>query len=154
MGHFRVLGLNRLASLGCPLREESACGRTRIADLPGHDPDWPFECETGDVLAAIEGGQSELVAQYPPELAKLVVLLGDMLDPEGRGEFQLKPVRRRKGRPANKKRDLVEGSIYRDLKFARARLGGKLEAAISEVTKSYGINRSTALRIWGKHKRT
>ena len=42
----------------------------------------------------------------------------------GRGEFQLKPVRRRKGKPKNQKQAILEGNIHRDLRFARIRLGG------------------------------
>ena len=82
--------------------------------------------------------------------------LGDMLDPAGRREFQLKPVRRRKGKPKNQKQAILEGNIHRDLRFARIRLGGKLEAAISEVSEKYKCSRATLMRVWAKyeHSRT
>jgi hypothetical protein len=73
-----------------------------------------------------------------------------MLDPAGRGEFQLKPVRRRKGKPKDQKQAILDGNIHRDLRFARIRLGGKLEAAIAEVSEKYNCSRATVFRIWKK----
>jgi hypothetical protein len=121
---------------------------------PGYDPDLEFEFDTADVTWAIENRHSGLVDDYLRELGKLMTVLGDMLDPAGRGEFQLKPVRRRKGKPKNQKQAILEGNIHRDLKFARIRLGGKLEAAISEVSEKYNCSRATLLRVWKRYERT
>jgi len=118
----------------------------------GDDPDLEFDFGTEDVVAATEGGHSDLVGDYLGELAKLIVRIGDMLDPNGCSEFQLKPARRRRGKPKNQKQAILEGNIHRDLRFARIRLGGKLEAAISEVSKNYGLSRSTVLRICAKRR--
>jgi hypothetical protein len=123
---------------------------------PGYDPDSEFEFETTDVTWAIENGHSGLVDDFLRQLAGFLRPLGDMLDPAGRGEFQLKPMRRRKGKPKNQKQAILEGNIHRDLRFARARLGGKLEAAISEVSEKYKCSRATLMRVWAKyeHSRT
>jgi hypothetical protein len=119
----------------------------------GYDPDLEFKFDTADVAWAIEGGRSELVDDYLREHGKLITLLGDMFDPEGRSEFQLKPVRRRRGKPQDRERVFLEGKIHQDLRFARARLG-KLEAAIAEVSQKYNLARSTLLRIWKRYERT
>ena len=124
-----------------------------VGDLPVTDADQPFEFETADIQRAIQNGHWGLGAQYPGELAKALVLLGDMLDPNGRSEYQLKPTRRHKGRPYDPSFADRDGDIFRDLKFARRRLGGKLEAAISEVGEKRKLGRSTLLRIWGARKR-
>jgi hypothetical protein len=128
----------------------------RTTKPPGYDPDLEFEFDTADVTWAIENGHSGLVDDYLRELGKLMTVLGDMLDPAGRGEFQLRPVRRRKGKPKNQKQAILEGNIHRDLRFARVRLGGKLEAAISEVSEKYRCSRATLMRVWAKyeHSRT
>jgi len=123
----------------------------RTTKPPGYDPDLEFEFDTADVTWAIENGHSGLVDDYLRELGKLMTVLGDMLDPAGRGEFRLRPVRRRKGKPKDQKQAILEGNIHRDLRFARARLG-KLEAAISEVGEKYNLNRSTVFRIWNKRR--
>jgi hypothetical protein len=117
---------------------------------PGYDPDLEFEFDTADMAWAIESGHSELVDDFLRQLAGFLRPLGDMLDPAGRGEFQLRPVRRRKGKPKNQKQAILEGNIHRDLRFARIRLGGKLEAAIAEVSEKYNLSRSTVFRIWKK----
>jgi hypothetical protein len=119
---------------------------------PGYHPDLEFDFDTADMVWAIEGGHSELVDDYLREVAKLIRPIGDMLDPAGRGEFQLKPVRRRKGKPKNQKQAILEENIHLDLKFARVRLGGKLEAAVSEVSEKYKLSRSTVFRIWEKRR--
>jgi hypothetical protein len=121
---------------------------------PGYDPDLEFEFDTADMAWAIESGRSELVDDYLREHGKLMALLGDMLDPKGRSEFQLKPVRRRRGKPKDHERAFLEGKIHQDLKFARIRLGGKLEAAISEVSEKYNCSRATLLRVWKRYERT
>jgi hypothetical protein len=120
---------------------------------PGDDPDREFDFDTADMVRAIEGGHAELIGDFLYHQARVMTLVGDMLDPEGHSEFQLKPVRRRKGKPKSQKQANLEGNIYRDLRFARVRLGGKLEAAISEVGKKHGRSRSTVLRIWGKYEK-
>jgi hypothetical protein len=117
-----------------------------------YDPDWEFEFDTTDVAWAIENGPSGLVDGFLRQLAGFLRPLGHMLDPAGHGEFQLKPVRRRKGKPENQKQAILEGNIHRDLRFARIRLGGKLEAAISEVGEKYKLSRSTVFRIWKKRR--
>jgi hypothetical protein len=117
---------------------------------PGYDPDVEFEFDTADMAWAIENGHSGLVDDFLRQLARFLRPLGDMLDPAGRGEFQLKPVRRRKGKPKSQKQAILEGNIHRDLRFARIRLGGKLEAAISEVSEKYNCSRATVFRIWKK----
>ena len=117
----------------------------------GHDPDLEFEFDTVDVAWAIEGGRAELVDDYLREHGKLMTLLGDMFDPEGLTEFQLKPVRRRRGKPQDRKRVLLEGKIHQDLRFARVR-GEKLEAAIAEMSEKYNLSRSTVFRIWKKRR--
>jgi hypothetical protein len=94
---------------------------------PGYDPDLEFEFDTADMAWAIESGHSELVDDFLRQLAGFLRPLGDMLDPAGRGEFQLRPVRRRKGKPKNQKQAILEGNIHRDLRFARIRLAGKLD---------------------------
>jgi hypothetical protein len=128
----------------------------RTTKPPGYDPDSEFEFDTMDVAWAIENGHSGLVDDFLRQLAGFLRPLGDMLDPAGRGEFQLKPVRRRKGKPKNQKQAILEGNIHRDLRFARIRLGGKLEAAISEVSEKYKCSRATLMRVWAKyeHSRT
>jgi hypothetical protein len=122
----------------------------------GYDLDQEFEYETEDMRWAIENGHSGLVDDFLRQLAGFLRPLGDMLDPAGRGEFQLNPVRRRKGKPKNQKQAILEGNIHRDLRFARIRLGGKLEAAISEVGEKYNCSRATLMRVWAKyeHSRT
>ena len=124
----------------------------RTTKPPGYDPDSEFAFDTTDVEWAIENGHSGLVDDFLRQLAGFLRPLGDMLDPAGRGEFQLKPVRRRKGKPKNQKQAILEGNIHRDLRFARIRLGGKLEAAISEVSEKYNLSRSTVFRIWKKRR--
>jgi hypothetical protein len=124
----------------------------RTTNPPGYDPDSEFEFDTMDVAWAIENGHSGLVDDFLRQLAGFLRPLGDMLDPAGRGEFQLRPVRRRKGKPKNQKQAILEGNIHRDLRFARIRLGGKLEAAISEVGEKYNLSRSTVFRIWKKRR--
>jgi hypothetical protein len=126
----------------------------RTTKPPGHDPDSEFEFDTMDVAWAIESGHSGLLDDFLRQLAGFLRPLGDMLDPAGRGEFQLKPVRRRKGKPKNQKQAILEGNIHRDLRFARIRLGGKLEAAISEVSEKYDCSRATLLRVWKRYERT
>jgi hypothetical protein len=128
----------------------------RTTNPPGYDPDSEFEFDTMDVTWAIENGHSGLVDDFLRQLARFLRPLGDMLDPAGRGEFQLKPARRRKGKPKNQKQAILEGNIHRDLRFARIRLGGKLEAAISEVSEKYKCSRATLMRVWAKyeHSRT
>jgi hypothetical protein len=126
----------------------------RTTKPASYDPDSEFEFDTTDVAWAIENGLSELVDDYLREVGKLMTLLGDMLDPQGRCEFQLKPVRRRRGKPKDHERDFLEGKIHQDLKFARIRLGGKLEAAISEVSEKYNCSRATLLRVWKRYERT
>jgi hypothetical protein len=128
----------------------------RTTKPPGYDPDLEFEFDTADVTWAIENGHSGLVDDFLRQLAGFLRPLGDMLDPAGRGEFQLKPVRRRKGKPKDQKQAILEGNIHRDLRFARIRLGGKLEAAISEVGEKYKCSRATLMRVWAKyeHSRT
>jgi hypothetical protein len=122
----------------------------RTTKPPGYDPDLEFEFDAADVAWAIENGLSGLVDDFLRQLARFLRPLGDMLDPAGPGEFQLKPVRRRKGKPKNQKQAILEGNIHRDLRFARVRLGGKLEAAIAEVSEKYNLSRSTVFRIWKK----
>jgi hypothetical protein len=126
----------------------------RTTKPASYDPDSEFEFDTTDVAWAIENGLSELVDDYLREVGKLMTLLGDMLDPQGRCEFQLKPVRRRRGKPKDHERAFLEGKIHQDLKFARIRLGGKLEAAISEVSEKYNCSRATLLRVWKRYERT
>jgi len=121
---------------------------------PGYDPDWEFDFDTTNMIWAIENGRLDLVGDYCRKLTKLLPLLGDMLDPHGRSEYRLEPVRRKRGKPQNRMRPIIESSIYRDLKFARSRLGGKLEAALSEIGEKYRRSRPTLLRIWKKHEGT
>jgi hypothetical protein len=125
----------------------------RTTKPPGYDPDLEFEFDAAAVAWAIENGLSGLVDDYLRQHGKLMADLGDMLDPEGRSEFQLKPVRRRRGKPQDRKRVFLEGKIHQDLRFARARLG-KLEAAIAEISQKYNLARSTLLRIWKRYERT
>jgi hypothetical protein len=120
---------------------------------PGYDPDVEFEFDTADVAWAIENGHLGLVDDFLRHLAGFLRPLGDMLDPAGRGEFQLRPVRRRKGKPKNQKQAILEGNIHRDLRFARARLG-KLEAALAEISEKYNCSRATLLRVWKRYERT
>jgi hypothetical protein len=120
---------------------------------PGYDPDSEFEFDTMDVAWAIEGGHSGLVDEYLREHGKLMTLLGDMLDPEGSSEYWLKPVRRKRGRPRNQMRDFRDGEIHRDLRFAHLRLG-KLEAAISEVSKKYKCSRAALFGVWKRYERS
>jgi hypothetical protein len=124
--------------------------RDIVGDLSAPDPDQPFEFNTADVLWAIKSGKSELHARYPGELAKAISLLGDMLDPNGRSEFCLEAKRRRKGRPREASFVDLEGRIVRELKFARLRADGKLEAALSEVGTRSKLSRSTLFRIWAR----
>jgi hypothetical protein len=128
----------------------------RTTTPPGCDSDSEFECDTADVVWAIENGHSELVDQYLRRLAKITTVLGDMLDPEGGSEHWLKPVRRKRGNPRTEMQANRESDIHRDLIFARVRLGGKLEAAISEVSEKYKCSRATLMRVWAKyeHSRT
>jgi hypothetical protein len=65
------------------------------------------------VIWAIERGHSELVGDYLREVGKLMTLLGDLLDPQGRCEYQLKPVRRRRGKPKNQARVFLESKSIR-----------------------------------------
>ena len=125
----------------------------RTTKPPGYDPDVEFEFDTADIVWAIESGHSELVDDYLRRHAKLMTVLGDMLDPEGTSEHWLKPVRRKRGRPRNEMQAFRESDIHRDLRFARARLG-KLEAAISEVSEKYNRSRATLLRVWKRYERT
>jgi hypothetical protein len=118
---------------------------------PGYDPDLEFEFDTANMAWAIESGHSELVDDYLREHGKLMALLGDMLDPKGRSEFQLKPVRRRRGKPNDDERVFREDKIHQDLRFAHVR-GGKLEAAIAEMSEKYNLSRSTVFRIWKKRR--
>jgi hypothetical protein len=122
----------------------------RATKPPDYDPDREFEYDTADTAWAIENGHSGLVDDFLRQLAGFLRSLGDMLDPKGRSEFQLRPVRRRKGKPKNQKQAILEGNIHRDLRFARIRLGGKLEAAIAEVSEKYNCSRATVFRIWKK----
>jgi hypothetical protein len=124
----------------------------RTTKPPGYDPDSEFEFHTMDVAWAIENGHSGLVDDFLRQLAGFLRPLGDMLDPKGRSEFQLRPVRRRKGKPKNPKQAILEGNIHRDLRFARIGLGGKLEAAISEVREKYKCSRATLMRVWAKYE--
>jgi hypothetical protein len=125
----------------------------RTTKPPGYDPDREFEFDTMDVAWAIENGHSGFVDDFLRQLAGFLRPLGDMLDPAGRGEFQLRPVRRRKGKPKNQKQAILEGNIHRDLRFARARLG-KLEAALAEISEKYNCSRATLLRVWKRYERT
>jgi hypothetical protein len=93
---------NDLAAVGRYLRDDVAPLLRLIADHrhqtkqegtrpPGYDPDQEFEYETEDVRWAIDNGRSGLVDGYLHRLAPLLGKLGDMIDPNGRSELQLKP---------------------------------------------------------------
>jgi hypothetical protein len=150
IGHY----LYEVASLLKLISKHRERPQQKSTKPPGFDPDWEFEYDTEEMRSAIEAGSRELVDAYLREHGKLMTLLGDMLDPEGRSEFQLKPVRRRRGKPKDHERAFLEGKIHQDLKFARIRLGGKLEAAISEVSEKYNCSRATLLRVWKRYERT
>jgi hypothetical protein len=64
----------------------------RTTKPPGYDPDSEFEFDTMDVAWAIENGHSGLVDDFLRQLTGFLRPLGDMLDPKGRSEFQLRPV--------------------------------------------------------------
>jgi hypothetical protein len=149
IGHY----LYEVASLLKLISKHRERPQQKSTKPPGFDPDWEFEYDTEEMRSAIEAGSRELVDAYLREHGKLMTLLGDMLDPKGRSEFQLKPVRRRRGKPKDRERIFLEGKIHQDLRFARARLG-KLEAAISEVGEKYKLSRSTVFRIWKRYERT
>ena len=104
--------------------------------------------ETEDVRWAVENGQSEFVKGFLRRLAPVVASVGDMLDPNGRSEHQLKAGRRRRGKPPCQRQRMFEEKIHQDLRFALLRANGKMEAAVVEVSQKYGISRSTAFRIW------
>jgi hypothetical protein len=55
--------------------------------------------------------------------------------------------------PRNQMRDFRDGEIHRDLRFAHLRLG-KLEAAISEVSKKYKCSRATLFGVWKRYERS
>ncbi len=82
---------------------------------------------------AIENGHAELVDGFLRQLAPVLAAFGDMLDPNGGGEYHLKPRRRRRGKPRKNEQTSLEETIHQDLRFARVRAGGKLEAAVAEV---------------------
>jgi hypothetical protein len=142
-----------VASLLKLIGKHRAQPRQGATKPPGYDPDWEFDFDTTNMIWAIENGRLEPIGKYLAELAKLVTLVGDSLDPNGRSERRLRSVHRKRGKPRNQTRSLIEAGIYRDLKFARIRLGGKLEAARSEVGKKSQLSRATLLRIWTKHER-
>jgi hypothetical protein len=156
---------NDLTAVGCYLRDEVAPLLRFIADNghqarqegtrpPGYDPDQEFEYETEDVRWAVENGQSEFVKGFLRRLAPVVASVGDMLDPNGRSELQLKPGRRRSGKPRKKEQKSFEETIHQELRFARARAGGKLEAAVAEVSRKHRISRTTAFRMWKRFEGT
>jgi hypothetical protein len=138
------------------LRSLSAAGQRSTAsdDLPPPDPDWPFEFGAADMQWAINRGRSELVAQYPIEIAKVLSTLGDMLDPEGTSEYVLRPTRRRRGKPKDASFSNREAQIIHELESSRARHGGKLEAALAEVGAKRKLSRATLMRIRGRAKQT
>jgi hypothetical protein len=150
---------NDLAGLGRYLRDDIApllrliadrCHRPKqeVTTPPGYDLDDEFEYDTEDVRWAIENGQSELVDGFIRQVAPLLGGLGDMIDPNGRSEHQLKPGRRRRGKPRTKEQKEFEERVRQDLRFALIRAGGKLEAAVAEVRLKHRINRTTVFRIW------
>jgi hypothetical protein len=156
---------NELAAVGRYLRDDAASLLRLIADHrhqakqegtrpPGYDPDQEFEYETEDVRWAIDNGRSGLVDGYLHRLAPLLGRLGDMIDPNGRSEHQLKPGRRRSGKPRKKEQKSFEETIHQELRFARVRAGGQLEAAVAEIMAKYGVSRTTAFRIWIRFERT
>jgi DNA modification methylase len=130
----------------------SHTGQERAA--PGYDPDQEFEYETEDVRWAIENGRSGLVDGYLRRLAPFLGKLGDMVDPNGRSELQLKPSRRRRGKPRKEEQKSFEETIHQELRFARVRAGGKLEAAVAEVSRKHRISRTTAFRMWKRFEGT
>jgi hypothetical protein len=142
-----------VASLLELIGKKRAQPREKATNPPGYDPDWEFEFDTADMISAIEDRRLDLVGDYCRRLAKPLTLLGDMLEPDGRSEYRLEPVRRKRGKPRDQTRSMIEAGIHRELKFARGRLGGKLEAALSEVGKKRQLSRATLLRIWTKHER-
>jgi hypothetical protein len=121
---------------------------------PGYDPDQEFEYETEDMRWAIENGHAGFVYGFLRQLAPVVAALGDMLDPDGRSELQLKPGHRGRGKPRKKEQKSFEETIHQELRFARVRAGGKLEAAVAEVSRKHRISRTTAFRIWNRFERT
>jgi hypothetical protein len=148
-----------LAAVGRYLRDDVAPLLRLIADHRhqtkregtrprGYDPDQEFEYETEDVRWAIDNGRSGLVDGYLHRLAPLLGRLGDMIDPNGGSEHQLKPGRRRSGKPRTKTQEEFEERVHQDLRFALIRAGGKLEAAVAEVSLKHGISRATVFRIW------
>ena len=150
---------NDLAAVGRYLRDDVAPLLRLIADHrhqakqegtrpPGYGPDQEFEYETEDVRWAVENGKSEFVKGFLRRLAPVVAAFGDMLDPNGRSEHQLKPGRRRSGKPRKKEQKSFEETIHQELRFARVRAGGKLEAAVAEVSQKHRISRTTAFRMW------
>ena len=162
----KALENNDLTAVGCYLRDEVAPLLRFIADNshqpkqegtgrpPGYDPDQEFEYETEDVRWAVENGQSEFVKGFLRRLAPVVASVGDMLDPNGRSVHQLKPGRRRRGKPRSHKQEHFEETVHRDLRFARVKAGGKLEAAVAEIMAKYGVSRTTAFRIWNRFEGT
>jgi hypothetical protein len=160
---------NDLTAVGCYLRDDVAPLLRLIADSrhrpkqevrmpPGYDLDDEFEYDTEDMRWAIENGQSELVDGFIRQVAPLQVGLGDMIDTNGRSEHYLKPSRRRRGKPRTKEQEEFEGRVRQDLRFALIRAGGKLEAAVAEVSLKHRISRATVFRIWTlcgspKHRR-
>ena len=156
---------NDLTAVGRYLRDEVAPLLRFIADNghqakqegtrpPGYDPDQEFEYETEDVRWAIENGQSEFVKGFLRRLAPVLAAVGDMLDPNGGSEHQLKPGRRRSGKPRKKEQKSFEETIHQELRFARVRAGGKLEAAVAEVSQKHRIGRTTAFRMWKRFEGT
>jgi hypothetical protein len=116
--------------------------------------DQEFEYETEDMRWAVENGQSEFVKGFLRRLAPVVASVGDMLDLSGRSEHQLKPGRRPRGKPRSHKQEHFEETVHRDLRFARVKAGGKLEAAVAEVSQKHRISRTTAFRMWKRFEGT
>jgi len=154
-----------LAAVGRYLRDDVASLLRLIPDHrhlpqqngtrpPGYDPDQEFEYETEDVRWAVENGQSQFVKGFLRRLAPVVASVGDMLDPNGRSEHQLKAGRRRRGKPPCQRQRMFEEKIHQELRFALLRANGKMEAAVVEASQKYGISRSTAFRIWERYEPT
>ena len=156
---------NNLAAVGRYLRDDVASLLRFMADNghqpkqegtspAGYDLDDEFEYDTEDMRWAIENGQSEPVDGYFHRLAPFLGRLGEMIDPNGRSEHQLKPGRGRSGKPPKKDQKSFEETIHQELRFARVRAGGKLEAAVAEVSQKHRIGRTTAFRMWKRFEGT
>ena len=109
--------------------------------------------DTHRIMDSIRAGHTECEAIFIRELAKLMKLVGQTLDPQGKTPLQLVLKHRSRGKPKNWTKSFGKETSIRFAVLHWTHGYGKREAAIAKVMKDYRVSRAQIFRALSPKKK-